>query len=333
MDRKPLNILGIDMGGTKIALCLGNDSGKILGDVRFDNRNTDPEVILPQLVQAAKDLAAGAGLAVSDIDCFGISSPSPADIPNGIITTPPNNPYWRNVPIKQYLKEQLGIDGYFDNDANAGALAEWFFGAGKGTTDMVYLTMSTGIGGGIIAGGRLIRGKGCLAGEFGHTVTVPGGRQCNCGLKGCYEAYCGGRAVADYLIEVLPEHPESLIHTFLEDGKLENVDMIAFEKAIRANDKFAVELWDSICLRHSQALGTIINLLNPELIVLGTFAWAMGDLFMEPVKARLPEFAWKEGLDICRIEPSQLRRDIGNYAGIAVALNCLYEEGKWAPEK
>jgi glucokinase len=131
MDRKPLNILGIDMGGTKIALCLGNDSGKILGDVRFDNRNTDPEVILPQLVQAAKDLAAGAGLAVSDIDCFGISSPSPADIPNGIITTPPNNPYWRNVPIKQYLKEQLGIDGYFDNDANAGALAEWFFGAGK----------------------------------------------------------------------------------------------------------------------------------------------------------------------------------------------------------
>ena len=330
MEKKPLNILGIDMGGTKIAVSLGTDDGKILGEARFDNRNSDPDVILPCLVKTAGELAEKAGVS---IDCFGISTPSPSDIPNGIITTPPNNPYWRNVPIKQYLKDELKIDGYFDNDANAGALAEWFFGAGKGTTDMVYLTMSTGIGGGIIAGGRLIRGKGFLAGEFGHTVTIPGGRQCNCGLKGCYEAYCGGRAVANYLIGELPSHPDSLIHNFLEDGKLENVDMIAFEKAIRANDPFAVELWDSICLKHSQAMGTIINMLNPELIVLGTFAWAMGDLFMEPVKRRLPEFAWKEGLEICRIEPSLLRRDIGNYAGMAVALNCLYEEGKWSPEQ
>ncbi len=330
MASKELNLLGYDIGGTKIAVSFGTSAGRIYGSDRIENKNTRPEEILPVMAEIGRRLVAEAGLSMADVAAFGVSSPSPADIPNGIMTAPPNNPHWRNVKVKAYLAEALGIEGFFENDANCGALAEWFFGAGKGCRDMVYLTMSTGIGGGVIAGGHLIHGKGFLAGEFGHTVMEEGGRQCNCGLKGCYEAYCGGRALAQRMQEELADQPDAAVVKFAQDGKLEHVDLLALEKAVRAGDAYAVALWDEMCRRDAWAFGTIINIFNPEKLILGTLAWAAGDLFMEPVLRYLPRFAWTENLETCRIEASALRRDIGAYAGIAGALNALYEAGRFS---
>lgn len=320
-------LIGFDIGGTKIGIGLGTIDGVIVQSDRLDNKNTDPAVILPRLAAIAKELMAKENITGKDVLAFGISTPSPADIPNGIITTPPNNPYWRNVPIKSYLENALQIRGCFENDANCGALAEWLFGAGKGCKDMIYLTMSTGIGAGIIAGGKLVQGKTFLAGEIGHSVIEPHGRQCNCGLKGCWEAYCGGRAIAQRMQEELAGQTGHAMLKYAKDGLLENLDMLSLENAARDGVKYAVKLWDEMCLRDAQMFGMLMNIFNPEKIVLGTIAYAAGDFFLEPVKKFLPDFAWKETLEACQVVPSLLKRDIGSYAGLAGALYELKQTG------
>ena len=322
-------VLGFDIGGTKIGIGLGSGEGKILAKGRIENVNTYPEDVLPQLVSTAQRLAGEAGVKLGDVAAFGISAPFPADPVYGIMTAPTNNKHWRNVPILQYLKDNLKMDGCFENDANCGALAEWFFGAGRGCTDMIYLTMSTGIGGGIIASGRLVRGNGktLSAGELGHICVELDGRQCNCGMKGCYEAYSGGRALAQRMQEELKDKPDSMIMQ-LVNGKVEDIDMVPLEKAVRAGDAYACALWDEMSRRNAQAFGIYINTFNPQKLVLGTLAWAVGDLYTDPIKKYLPQFCWKEPMEACEIVSSELRRDIGYYAGVAAALNHLREQGK-----
>lgn len=318
------HVLGYDVGGTKLAIGLASSDGRILCKARLDNKDTHPDDILPQLVTIGRKMVADAGLSMSDIRAFGISAPYPADPVNGVMTRPTNNPKWRNVPIRRYLEEALGIPGTFENDANCAALAEWFFGAGRGCEDFIYLTMSTGIGGGIIAANRLVRGRGFYAGEIGHVVIERDGIECACGLRGCYEAYCGGRAIAQRIQRELrdcPNHP--MIQ--LAGGRLEDIDMIVLEKAVRAGDEYAVKFWDDMCRRNAQAFGFLLNTFNPARLVLGTFAWAAGDLFLEPIRRYLPQYAWSQTIADCELVPSELRRDIGYYAGAAAALNYLKE--------
>ena len=322
-------VLGFDIGGTKIGIGLGSSLGNILGKARIENVDSYPEVVLPQMVEESKKLVAQAGLKLSEIAAFGISAPFPADAVNGIMTAPTNNRHWRNVPILQYLREQLEIDGCFENDANCGALAEWLFGAGRGCTDFLYLTMSTGIGGGIIAGGKLLRGKHNLAGEVGHMSLDGNGLKCNCGLIGCYEAYCGGVAMANNLRRELAGKPESMI-VQLAGGEYEKLDAICLEKAIRAKDAYALEFWDRVMDRNAQAMGALINIFNPEMIVLGTIVKSMGPLFMDPLMAKLPKYTWPQNIAACKFAVTGLSgRSGGELAGAAIALNFLYERGDW----
>lgn len=322
-------ILGYDIGGTKIAVALMMNDGKVITSERFDNMDTDPEKMLPKLAECGLSMLKTAGISSSAVPGIGISTPSPADIPNGIITAPPNNPKWRNVEIGKFLSEKLGIETIMENDANAGMLAEWFFGAGRGCRNAIYLTMSTGIGGGIIAEGHLIEGKSFFAGEIGHMVIDREGPLCNCGLRGCYEAFCGGRAVAQRLQSELSGQPEHAI--VKAAGKVENINFVTLEKAVIAGDKYAMEIWEEIALRNAQGIGILINIFNPEKIILGTIAWAAGDIFLSPIKRYLPQFCWKETLADCEITVSALRRDIGSYAGPAIVLNHLYNEGRYNP--
>ena len=318
-------LAGIDIGGTKIGIGLGDESGKLFGSSYRDNRDTDPADILPWIVSEIKRLAEVAGTTVDKIDAFGISAPFPADAARGIMLRPPNNPKWRNVAILDYLKENLKIDGCFENDANCGALAEWFFGAGRNCQDFIYLTMSTGIGGGIIAAGQLVRGgKALSAGELGHICLQIDGRPCSCGMRGCYEAYCGGRAIAQRMAEELADQPDSMIMKLAaEQGK---PDMRTLEQAFRANDHYAVNLWQEMSLRNAQAIGAFINTFNPQRIVLGTLAWAIGDIYTRPILQNLPRFCWEEPRRACEIVTSELKRDIASYAGIAAALNFIKEK-------
>ncbi|MBR1967062.1 MAG: ROK family protein, partial [Lentisphaeria bacterium] len=129
--------LGFDIGGTKIGMGFVSENGKFIAGDKFENINTKPEDVLPLLVSKVKNIAAEKNINLADIPSFGISAPGPADIPNGILTSPPNNPYWRNVPILQYLQDNLQLKGFFENDANAAAIAEGYFGAGKNSKDYI----------------------------------------------------------------------------------------------------------------------------------------------------------------------------------------------------
>ncbi len=331
MDLFP--VLGIDIGGTKVALCLATSDGSILGKSRVANIDSDSDVILPQIVTEARRLLQANGLTTGELGAIGICSPAPHDIENGIILSPYNMPGWRNVPIRDYLAKELNTRAFMENDANAGALAEWFFGIGRQCKNMLYLTMSTGIGGGVITNGHLVQGANHNAGEVGHIVLdiADDAPLCGCGQRGCFEAFCGGRAMA---LQVQKELAKGNITTSIIDfagGEIENIDMIAIEKAVRVGDDYANKVWNNMCLRNAQGIGILVNSLNPDMIVLGTLAWAVGDLFMKPLMEALPRFAWPQMLADCQIVPSELRRDIGEYAGISVALNNLYELGEFNP--
>jgi len=325
---KAFPVMGFDIGGTKIAVCLGTSDGKILGSTRVDNKERPPEAVLPELVEAGKKLLSEAKLKGSDLKAIGIGSPAPMDFLKGVILTPPNMKTWRNVAIRDYLANAFGVEAFFDNDANGGGVAEWIFGAGAGCDNMLYLTMSTGIGGGIIANGKLLRGKAFLAGELGHIVIDSNGPKCNCGMTGCYEAFCGGRALAQRMQRELAGQFEHPIVKFA-GGKVEDIDVSSLVKAVKAKDAYAMALWDEMCVRNAQAIGLLLNIFNPDMIVLGTIAVHTGDLFMGPLMKHLPTYCWKEMLSSCQIKPSKLGAHIGEYSGIAIALNFLYEQGRW----
>ena len=327
MSNKEKHILGFDIGGTKIAVCLGNEKGEIISSERISSIGMPPDKVLQKIAKTGEILLKNANLQKSDLDAIGLGAPGPMDIQAGTIS-PANMKNWKNIPIKSFLENYYQIDTYFDNDANAAALAEWLFGAGSGVDNMIYLTMSTGIGAGIIAEGHLLRGASGIAGECGHVIIELNGPKCNCGQNGCYEAFCGGRAIAQRMQKELKDQLDHPIIGFA-GGNIEKVDMICLEKAVRAKNQYALDLWDEMCLRNAQAMGMFLNIFNPEKLVLGTLAWATGDLFMEPVLKYLPQFAWKQMHSDCKVEVCGLGREIGEYSGIATALYSLYEAGKW----
>jgi len=327
---KVFPVMGFDIGGTKVAICVGMSDGRILASGRVNNKERTPAEVLPELVTTGEKLLQEAGLTKKDIVALGIGSPAPHDIPRGLITSPTNMKSWVNVPIRDFLAEKFATEAYMENDANAGALAEWFFGAGKKCRNMLYLTMSTGIGGGIITNGHLVQGHDYYAGECGHFVLDLNGPLCNCGMRGCYEAFCGGRALANRMQRELAGHLDNPIVKYAK-GKLEDVDTVGLVEAVKMGDAYAVKLWDEMCLRNSQAIGSFINIFNPDMIVLGTIAWAAGDLFMKPVLERLPQFCWETPRKGCKVMPSILKKQIGEYAGLSVALNALFEQGRFQP--
>lgn len=322
-------VLGYDIGGTKVAVCVADSTGKILADERFPSGATSAyDTVLPGMVALGKRLVTEAGLQMSDIKACGVCAPGPLDIKNGLMMKSPNLE-WDAVPIRDDLGNALGVPTFLDNDANAGVLAEWFFGSAKGLKDVIYLTMSTGVGGGVVTGGHLMQGSTGIAAELGHVILDPNGPICGCGMLGCLEAYCGGRNVALRVQAALRDRPD---HALLKlpgvDGKIENVNYQVLREGYKREIPLAIEMWEEACMRLAQGIGIYMVTFNPELIVLGTLAYYSGDLLMEPVQRYLPRFAWPEFRNSCRLGITALGDKIGELAGISVALYGLYERGE-----
>jgi glucokinase len=320
-------VVGFDIGGTKIAVTLGTSAGKIIKSQRLDNYDSDPLEAMENMCRTAMEIVSSSGMSMKDIRAAGIGAPGPVDIPRGIIISSPNMRKWKDVRIKDYIQNKLKVETFLENDANAGALAEWIFGEGKGKSSLIYLTMSTGIGGGIIAEKHLVRGISSVGGEVGHTILDINGPMCNCGLRGCYEAFCGGRAVAQRLQKELKDKPD---HPIVKHagGDIKRVDFKAFLSAVREKDPYALGLWNEYCLRNAQAVGILLNNLNPEMVFFGTIARAAGDLFLSPFKELLPRFCWKEAWSVCDFRFTSLGDSIGELSPIAAALNWLYDKGE-----
>lgn len=320
-------ILGVDIGGTKIAVSLFSDNGTVIASGRIPNMDREPDDVLHDIAETAKRLLEESGIPGIELKAIGVGSPSPLDFKRGIIMGPPNMKKWQDVHVGEFLTEALKTRVFFDNDANASALAEWIFGSGEGADNMVYVTLSTGIGAGLILNGHLVRGETCDAGEVGHMILDANGPLCNCGLSGCWESFCGGRAIAQRLQKELAGRPSSRVYQIA--GSLENIDMKALSQAVREGDPYACHVWDGFLNRNAQAVGMLVNIFNPKVITLGTIAIQCADIFMAPLLERVKQYAWKQPLSACTIVPGRLGGKLGEYAGAAVALYGLYECGEW----
>jgi glucokinase len=265
----------------------------------------------------ARALAARAGRSIGEVDAVGVSLPSPLDVETGVVLNPPNLPGWHGTPVRALLGEALGRPVGIENDANAAALAEWRYGAGRGHRDVVYLTMSTGIGGGLILGGRLHRGVASAAGEVGHIPIEWQGEPCSCGLRGCLEAYAGGAAWSRRLATRTP--PESAVARLAGGAAHARPEHVL--AAARAGDGFARAELARYNDYLARGLVVLAFMLAPELIVLGTIPTAAGDaLCLDPVRAQVRRHLWPFLAERLRIVPAALGETLPYHAGLGVAV-------------
>jgi glucokinase len=315
-------ILGIDLGGTKVEIACARLNAEVLARKRIPTQAQDgPEKGLQRILETAQDVLARAEAPAKELCAVGVSIPGPWDHEAGAFLDLPNLPGWEGYPIRQKLEEHFSAPIHMDNDANAAALAEWKFGAGRGYDHLIYLTMSTGIGGGLILDGRLYRGKNFNAGEVGHQVILPDGPPGGCGLLGHLEALCSGSGIARRLRKAVK--PGSSLMWELAGGDPEKLTAEVLVGAVREEDPLAQVFFHQTLEYLATGLANLVFILNPEAIILGTIVARNPDLFLKPLERMVAERVWDVFTADLKILPAQLTDQIGVYAPLAVILDAL----------
>ena len=314
------HVVGIDIGGTKLATVVADDSGKILSKVRRPTRaDKGPEYAIQLLFEMVYETITQAGLEQETISAIGVSCGGPLDTKTGIVYSPPNLPGWDAFPLKAQLESEFKIPTIIENDANASALAEYRFGGGRGYEAVLYMTMSTGIGGGIVIDGRIYHGANDSAGEVGHQILLPDGPLCGCGKRGCLEALCSGPAIARRAKEAVQKESNTVILT-LADGHIETIKSEHVLAAARQGDTLALKLVDETAYYMGWGIANLVNILNPDIVLLGTIAIAAGDLLLEPIRKTVTGLAMARPAEAVKIMPAQLGESLGDLAAIALVV-------------
>ncbi len=300
------HIIGLDIGGTKSAVVRGTAKGEILSRVEFPTR---PQRPFQECFDELCDVTSGA-LQSSDKKpaAISVSIGGPLDVLEGIIMSPPNLPGWVNVPLKKLLFEEFGLPVYVEHDGNAGALAEYYFGAGRGSKSVVFLTLGTGLGAGLILDGRLYRGASYVAGEIGHIRIADDGPD-SYGKRGSMEGYCSGNGI------------EKLAALLFPDRWITPVSVRELANLARNGDPQARKVFDTSGLYLGRALAIIADLVNPDKIILGALGVRLGSLLMDPAMEVLRKEALREAVDVCRIVPAELGEKIGDIAALCAAID------------
>jgi glucokinase len=269
---------GIDLGGTKIlSLCLDDEMREVGRDYRETEAEHGPEAVIERMV--ASMLSAAEGRLLSAI---GISTPGPSDPKRGLVTSPPNLPGWKDVPLAKAIGDRLGVPAWIENDANAAALAEHRLGAGRGRENLVLVTLGTGIGGGLILDGRLYHGASGGAGEIGHMQLEPDGPVCGCGRRGCLEALASGRALGERAREIVAREPAGVLARLVRENGGE-ADAKLLEAAAVAGDASAEAAIRQAGRYLGAGLTNIVDVFNPEVIVIGGSLRKIDDaLYLRP---------------------------------------------------
>jgi glucokinase len=315
--------LGIDLGGTKVALAVAEVSrGQITRLIALRQRPTaatrNPRADVARIVRDARELIAQAGLSTDPIEAVGLSVPGPIDRSTGTLHDPPNLPGWQRVPIRNWVADAFGCMVSIDNDANAAALAEWQYGAGQGARDLVFLTMSTGVGAGLVVDGRLVRGHSGNAGEFGHIPVESDGERCRCGLRGCLEAYVGGAAWTERLRAQCPANSDAAQRA----GGSSRVTPEHVVEAARNGDAYALSELERFNGYLARGIANIAFALAPERVILGTIPTAAGDgLCFAPVRDLVRSRIWPQLDRGLKILPAALGAELPGYAGVCVTLS------------
>lgn len=300
-------MIGVDIGGTKSAVVLGRTVGDRIDVLERRVFATSPQLgpdhALGLIRNAVRELRAFADRAGNAVTAIGVCAGGPLDAALGVILSPPNLPGWDTVPIVRLLAAETGLPVRLENDANAGALAEWTYGAGRGTRNLIFCTCGTGFGAGLILDGRLFAGASGMAGEIGHVRLAPDGPVGH-GKRGSVEGFCSGGGIAQ----------------LAERYSLGAVTAQSVGEAAQAGDPSAQEVLAEVGNRLGQTLAILVDLFNPELIVIGGIFGRQRRFLWPACERVLREEALPRSLAVCRIVPTELGEQIGDVAALTVAL-------------
>lgn len=322
-------VIGIDIGGTKCAVIIGQIDNEGLPTVIEKKilQTKDypkPYQMIRQLEDEIDNLLIIRKINIKEVASIGISCGGPLDSIRGIILSPPNLPGWDEIPIVKLLTEKYGVHTAIQNDANACALAEWKFGAGRGFRNIIFLTFGTGLGAGLILDGRLYAGTNDMAGEVGH-IRLEDIGPVGYGKAGSFEGFCSGGGIAQLAqLKVREKLQMGLPVSFCKN--LQEIEFLTAQivaEAARKGDSFAKEIYDLCGTYFGKGLSVLIDILNPELIIIGSIFVRSGDLLMPAIERKLQEESLVLSNKVCRIVPAGLGESIGDYAAFSVA---VYED-------
>ncbi len=315
--------IGYDIGGTKCAVSLGsveNDNITIMGKRQFPTEGAPLEV-LGKMADEMEILLTENNLKFSDITRAGISCGGPLDSVRGVILSPPNLPGWDEIPATDFLFNRTGVETRLQNDANACAVAEWKFGAGKGVNNMAFLTFGTGLGAGLILDGRLYSGTSDMAGEVGHIRLAADG-PIGYGKHGSAEGFCSGGGIARTGIAAVQKAIANGEKPALYDavnGDLDKITARLIAEMANDGDEFCKEIYASCGRRLGMLLSFMMDMINPEVIVLGGVFMRSGHLIRPAMEQVIAEEALPHASRVCRVLPAGLGESIGDYAAVSVA--------------
>ncbi len=269
--------LGLDVGGTEVKAVRMARDGTILGRSRAPTPAEDPEATVATLIELAR------GLRMEAVRAVGVGAAGMVDVTAGVLRFAPNLA-WREVPIAARVHEALGLPAQVDNDATAAVYGEYRFGAGRGYRHLLLVTVGTGIGGGIVADGRLFRGAHGFASEIGHIIVEPGGPACGCGNRGCWEQVAAGRAI-DGLGRRAARTEAGRALRELAGGDPAAVDGRIVTASARRGDATAVGILNQVGRRLGEGIAGLVNVLDPEVVIVGGGAAVAGDLLLEPARS------------------------------------------------
>jgi len=304
-------LIGIDLGGTTAKFAILTEEGEIQQkwsiqtDIQDGGKN-----IVPNLIESINHHLDLYGLSANDFLGIGMGSPGTVNRKNGTVIGAYNLNWSTLQPVKELIEAGTGIPFYIDNDANVAALGERWKGAGEGGTDVVFITLGTGVGGGIVADGNLIHGKVGAAGEIGHVVVEPNGYQCTCGNRGCLETVASATGIVRLARDLSEEFAgESELKWAIDDGQ-EVTSKMVFDLA-KTGDRFALIVVDKFYYYLGFACGNIANILNPDTIVIGGGVSAAGDVLIKGVEEYFQKFTFPQVRTSTRIKLAQLGNDAG----------------------
>ncbi|MBS7132567.1 MULTISPECIES: ROK family protein [Clostridium] len=307
-------VIGVDLGGTKISTAISTIEGNILANVVLPTKAEEGEVaVLGRIIQSIDEVIVGSSTSIDEVEAIGIGSPGPLDAKKGIIITTPNLPF-KDYNLVQPLKEKYNIPVYLDNDANAAAIGEYMFGAGKGKESIIYFTVSTGVGGGAVLDGKVYRGHTSNALEIGHTTVDPNGPRCNCGNLGCLEAMSSGTAIAKKGKEAVSTNVETSLK------KYDTITSYEVFKEAEAGDEVAKDIIDNALTYLGIGVANAIATFDPEMIIIGGGVSKAGDIVFDTVKKVVNKRCFKSMAESCEIVPAGLGSDAGVVGAVALAI-------------
>ena len=319
------NLIGIDIGGTKCAVTYGindNDIIEVVDKIKFDTTNMNDTV--DNLLETTSVIMKKYGLYSGKLSAIGISCGGPLDSKKGVIMSPPNLPGWDHVPIVDLFEERFGVSTAVQNDANACALAEWKFGAGRGFNNVIFLTFGTGMGSGLILDGKLYAGTNDNAGEVGHIrleKTGPVGY----GKAGSFEGFCSGGGISQLArVRVLEKLQMGETVSFCNNmNEINNLTAKTVAEAAEAGDMLAKEIFRECAHYLGKALSILIDVLNPEIIVMGSIYCRAQKLIEPEMQMVIDAETIIHSRRVCQIVPAGLGESIGDFAALSVAVNAL----------